>query len=225
MRNPVVAMAAALLFGLVAAASAQDGHVAPRHSITHAIDYISTAECDIPIPPGAPPPLQVIIIESGSKLNWCLETDGSKTATFTWTITVDTSGTFVLNVGCSVGGSPVTCVATIPDPVIDLLLVKATHLITIIGHDPLSNMDTSPVLLYTRRPICSLDGRIFESGDPLPADVTGALRNQQGSLTFEKQVGKLRSIGFLIEWSRAQFGLDTTGLNGYWYMLGWCEGK
>ena len=173
----------------------------------------------------------VTSVKQGDKLVFCTNTDTVRAEGLLYTIAVDLDPIKIpLLVKCSQNFISVICASYLPDSIIPTLQVKAPHKLTI------STVDLTPlaggipnviadIIVNVRRPVCIDEGITYEVGAPLPASVTGALRNQQGTFTFETQVGKLRSEGFHVEWQRVQFGLDSTGLNGYWYLLGWCDGK
>lgn len=146
---------------------------------------------------------------------------------YSYSIKVDSNPTISIDPYCinyielTVSG---LCSIILPDAVVTQLSTKIEHTV-IITYFEGQVTSSIPYQFKINRPTCNLDGRVFEVGDILPADIPGALRNQQGSITFETLVGKLRRAGFRAEWQRIQFRESNTALDGYWYLLGWCEGK
>lgn len=179
-------------------------------------------KCYFPINNSTAP--QIISIKSGYKIEWCVDGDYNKAISLIYTFKVDSNSIIPIIPACT-RSTVTTCITIVPDSEIPTLQLPINHTVTIGMRDPVANIDLPSLILNTRRPVCIDNGIIYEVGSPIPVGITGALRNQIGMFTFETQIGKLRDEGFRIEWQRSQFGLDSNGLNGYNYMLGWCEGK
>jgi hypothetical protein len=168
-------------------------------------------------------PLQVTTISDTAGLEFCVDGNYDLAISYQYMVSLDGMPYTAVTVQCQKGFNPTICTFGFNADQILALQIKGTHNI---GVQAIQNNNLLWIqYLATRRPYCQDSGNIYEVGDPLPVTITGALRNQQGTFTFESQIGKLRSEGFKIEWQRVQFGLDSDGKNGYWYMLGWCEGK
>lgn len=197
------------------------------HGIKHAVistdSIVNLDSCWVPVIPTIIAPEQVIVVKSGMLITFCIDKDGATAVTYKYSIQIDQQTPQPLMVNCFKMGIPTTCLATIPDSSVALLANDLAHGLYINVRDQMDAL-IGNVNLPVRRPTCLADNVKYSNGVPLPAVVIGALRNQQGSFTFETQVGKLRDAGWHIEWQRVQFGLDLDGKNGYWYMLGWCEG-
>lgn len=146
---------------------------------------------------------------------------------YSYTLKVDSNSSITIDPYCinyvdlTVSG---LCSFILPDLAISQLQSKIEHTLILTYNDGQAGT-SNPYQFKIVRPTCIVDSITYEVNDVLPASVPGALRNQQGSLTFENQVGKLRNAGFRIEWQRVQFRESSSALDGYWYMLGWCEGK
>lgn len=184
-------------------------------------NYQSVNDCYVPFPPGTTP-TQIITVGAGQTLSWCYWDSGVNAVKISWTLRVDSLPSVSLPTSCAQLNSPTICTALIPSNSITALQSKTSHMLVLNGTDGTNAV--IPISLIIDRPKCSYGGKTYEVGDPLTADIPGALRNQQGSLTFETLVGNLRRAGFRAEWQRIQFRESSTALDGYWYLLGWCEG-
>jgi len=209
-----------------------------KHSITQMETPIVTDVCLIPIFPSTLNPEQVIWVKIDYKIAFCVDVDGSIAINYKYSLQIDSLPAVDLVVNCYKFPAPVVCLSVIPDSMITPLQNDAKHIMNITVRDT-TNIVIGSMALPVRKPVCNarayepfpqsavsiLVDKQFSIGSTLPAAVPGALRNQMGSATFESQIGILRDAGWHIEWQRVQFGLDSSVGNGYWYMLGWCEGK
>jgi len=209
-----------------------------ERAITPIETPIYTDVCLVPILPNTIAPEQVVWTRPNYKIAFCIDTEGVTAITYKYTINVDAIPGVDLGINCFKTTVPALCLSVLPIEIVTPLQNDTHHTINITVRDT-TNIVIGSMALPVRKPVCNarilqpfpqvitsvLVDQQFSMGSPLPASVPGALRNQQGSFTFETQVGVLRDAGWHIEWQRAQFGLDNNGLNGYWYMLGWCKGK